>query len=129
MRVNGCTCKLRNTSTVDKKTTVRSAAWRGIFHSPERYIPVLTAIRVAVALKVFCQYRNRTDLPKHTRFNAPCIHMHCKLMAPSSPQQQLFFLDSIDFLLSLPQGSSNHSYTSFIIPLVTRLAQPLPWLR
>ena len=55
VRAYGCTCKQRNTCTVDKKTTVRSAAWRNILHSPERYIPVLTAIRVAVALKIFCQ--------------------------------------------------------------------------
>ena len=54
-------------------------------------MPVLTAIRVAVALKVFCQCRNRTVLSKHTCFNASCIHTHCKPVAPSSPQQQHFF--------------------------------------
>ena len=48
-------CKLRNVRTIDKKTTVRSAAWRNILHSPDRYIPGLTAIRVALSLKIFCQ--------------------------------------------------------------------------
>ena len=107
----GCTCKLCNTSTVDKKTTVRSAAWRNILHSPERYIPVLTAIRVAVALKVFCQCRNRTVLSKHTHFNTSCIHTHCKPVAPSLPQQQHFFFffgqHGLSFIFAIEKKQSH----------------------
>ena len=55
MRACVRTCKLLNISTIDKKKTVRSAGWRNILHSPDRYIPDLTAIRVALALKIFSQ--------------------------------------------------------------------------
>ena len=84
------TCKLRNKNTIDTKTTVRSAAWRNMLHSPDRFIPVLTAIRVAPALKIFCQCYIE-DKSKHTRSNASCIHTHCKPVAPSSPQQRYCF--------------------------------------
>ena len=58
-----------------------------------------------------------------------CASTHVKPVAPSSPQQRHRLQDSMDFLLSLSKGRSNNTYTNDNVPLVTRLAQPLLWLR
>ena len=68
--------------------------------------------------KYFVNATSRTVLSKHTRSKAWCIHMHCKPVAPSSPQQQHFFwiawtffyLCQRDTAITFPPTTISHSW-------------------